>query len=147
MPVSHVLKMSALDDLASLKASLRAEGLPHADLDEPGREFFQFQIGEQWVGYVGVEGSTADRLLRSFIVSPSSRGEGIGSQALALLEALLVSRGVRTLHLLTTTAAPFFEYHGFEQCSRAEAPSVVQDSLEFRSLCPANASYMAKRIA
>lgn len=107
------LNISRLYDLDSLTEWLRIEGLPHADLDEPDREFFQLEQGDQLVGYAGVEGSTADRLLRSFFVLPLNRGGGIGSEALKSVETLLMNKGVQSLHLLTTTAAPFFERHGF----------------------------------
>ncbi|WP_460117777.1 arsenic resistance N-acetyltransferase ArsN2 [Pseudomonas sp. S2_C03] len=133
-------------DLDSLTEWLRIEGLPHADLDEPDREFFQLEQGDQLVGYAGVEGSTADRLLRSFFVLPLNRGGGIGSEALKSVETLLMSKGVQSLHLLTTTAALFFERHGFQACDRATAPTAIQNTLEFRSLCPATATYMAKRL-
>lgn len=140
------LNVSALRDLDSLTESLRIEGLPHEDLDGPDREFFQLEQGDQLLGYVGVEGSTADRLLRSFFVLPPNRGGGIGAEALKSLETLLRNKGVQSLHLLTTTAAPFFERQGFQYCDRATAPAVIQKTLEFRSLCPANATYMAKRL-
>jgi amino-acid N-acetyltransferase len=146
MPAPQPLKISLLYNLDPLIVSLRAEGLPHADVYEPEREFFQFHQCERLVGYVGVEGSTADRLLRSFLIFPAHRGEGIGSDALKSLETLLVSHGVKSLHLLTSTAASFFEHHGFESRERAAAPSAIQNTLEFRSLCPTTASYMAKRI-
>ncbi|NWA26444.1 GNAT family N-acetyltransferase [Pseudomonas gingeri] len=146
MSVSHSIEMTPLENLDSLMELLRAEGLPHVDLGEPEREFWQLQKGGCVVGYVGVEGATADRLLRSFVVSPSHRRGGLGTEALTLLETLLVSRGVQSLHLLTTTAAPFFLRHGFESLDRAKAPNAIQQSLEFRSLCPSTASYLAKRL-
>ncbi|EJL01874.1 MULTISPECIES: arsenic resistance N-acetyltransferase ArsN2 [Pseudomonas] len=147
MSIAQHLKVSPLGNLDSLMESLRAEGLPYADLHEPERHFFAFHQDDQPVGYVGVEGSTADRLLRSFLIFPSHRGGGLGSEALKSVEALLVGHGVKSLHLLTNTAAPFFERHGFEHRDRAAAPSAIQGTLEFRSLCPATASYMTKRIA
>lgn len=147
MSVSQSIIITPLESLDSLIESLRAEGLPHTDLDEPEREFWQLQQGGCVVGYVGVEGTTPDRLLRSFVVLPSHRRGGHGSAALALIETIMVSRGVQSLHLLTTTAAPFFQRLGFESLDRALAPGAIQQSLEFRSICPSTASYMVKRLA
>lgn len=147
MPIAQPIKVSPLYNLDSLFEALRVEGLPHDDLYEPERNFFQFHQGDQLVGYVGIEGFTADRLLRSFLVFVPHRGEGIGSEALKSLEALLLSNEVKSLHLLTTTAASFFEQHGYEKRDRAAAPAAIQNTLEFCSLCPASASYMVKRIA
>ncbi|WP_191486806.1 hypothetical protein [Pseudomonas sp. FEN] len=45
MPVSQSIEMTPLESLDSLIALLRAEGLPHGDLGEPEREFWQFQHG------------------------------------------------------------------------------------------------------
>ncbi len=59
----------------------------------PTVSFFQLEQGDQLVGYAGVEGSTADRLLRSFFVLPLNRGGGIGSEALKSVETLLMSKG------------------------------------------------------
>lgn len=146
MPVSQPLRISPLRNLDSLVKSLRTEGLPHADIYEPQRDFFELQRGDQLVGYVGLEGNTADRLLRSFLVLPSHRGEGIGAQALKTLETLLVSQEIESLHLLTTTAEPFFQRCGFEKCDRAAAPFSVTSTLEFRNLCPSTATYMVKRL-
>ncbi|MEW5508613.1 arsenic resistance N-acetyltransferase ArsN2 [Pseudomonas antarctica] len=146
MFVPQSLEIVPLESLESLIESLRIEGLPYDDLYEPEREFFQFLQGGHLAGYVGVEGLTEDRLLRSFVVDPSLRGTGIGAQALALVEALLVSRGVTSLHLLTTTAAPFFLRHGFANKERSAAPPAIQRSQEFLSLCPSTASYMAKQL-
>jgi len=146
MFVPQSLEIVPLESLESLIESLRIEGLPYDDLYEPEREFFQFLQGGQLAGYVGVEGLTEDRLLRSFVVDSSLRGTGIGAQALALVEALLVSRGVTSLHLLTTTAARFFLRHGFANKERSAAPPAIQRSQEFLSLCPSTASYMAKQL-
>lgn len=140
----EILPLQYLDALAEL---LDAEGLPHSDLNEPGREFWQLLHGSQVVGYIGVEGSTSDRLLRSFVLKPDSRNGGLGAKALALLEAELKHRGVRSLHLLTTTATQFFQRQGFSSIHRNLAPDAIQRSLEFRSLCPSSASYMVKQLA
>jgi amino-acid N-acetyltransferase len=147
MSIAQPLSIATLERLDSLMELLRTEGLPHADLLEPGREFWQLQQGGSVVGYVGLEGVTAGRLLRSLVVSPVHRKGGIGTEALSMLENILLSRSVRALHVLTTTAAPFFQRHGFASFDRAMAPQAIQETLEFRSLCPSTATYLVKRLA
>jgi amino-acid N-acetyltransferase len=50
------------------------------------------------------------------------------------------------LHLSTTTAAPFFEHKGYVVADRNEAPPLIAATEQFRSLCPASATYLAKWI-
>ena len=53
---------------------------------------------------------------------------------------------MQRLHLLTTSAAPFFTQLGYQQRDRAEAPAGVALSEEFKELCPASAVYMTKTV-
>jgi amino-acid N-acetyltransferase len=48
----------------------------------------------------------------------------------------------RSLYLLTTTAARFFERFGFRPAERVEVPSSVRRSVEFRGACPESAVLM-----
>ena len=70
--------------------------------------------------------------------------------------ALLVQAGLPTeeapthqlsaVYLLTTTAERFFPRFGFEQITRADVPATVQESVEFKSACPASAIVMRKHL-
>src|SRR3546814_13021836 len=73
------------DSRVHLAETLAAAGLPIADLDQPGRSFFRFDA-EATVGFGGLEGEGADRLLRSLVVLPASRHCGNGRAILAALE-------------------------------------------------------------
>src|SRR3546814_10452773 len=65
------------------------------------------------IGYGGVEGAGADRLLRSFIVVEARRGAGLGSAMLSALERAAADDGATRLYLLTTTAESFFGRFGY----------------------------------
>ncbi len=54
--------------------------------------------------------------------------------------------GLSELVLLTQTARDFFEWQGYRLIERSRAPASVQDSEEFRSLCPSSAFCMSKRM-
>ena len=138
------LKPDALDDLAD---ALAAAKLPVADLGEPGRRFFRFDDKAGAAGFGGIEGESADRLLRSLVIAPDRRGAGLGRAMLALLERAADDMGVRRLHLLTTTAAAFFRAAGFADAERNDAPAVIAASHEFATLCPASAVYLVKTLA
>src|SRR3546814_2627380 len=60
------------DSRVHLAETLAAAGLPIADLDQPGRSFFRFDA-DATVGFGGLEGEGADRLLRSLVVLPALR--------------------------------------------------------------------------
>ena len=62
--VATVLEPAGLAGLAQL---LDAANLPSADLADPGRLFFRIEAGSL-VGFGGLEGAGADRLLRSIVV-------------------------------------------------------------------------------
>ena len=132
------------DNLGGLRDALAASGLPVADLAEPGRAFFRFDDDAGVVGYGGLEGLGADRLLRSLLVVTDRRGDGLGRSVLALLENVARVMQVERLHLLTDTAAPFFAANGYAAADRARAPTPIASSREFTALCPASAAYLVK---
>ena len=137
------LAPGALDDLAG---ALAAAKLPTADLAEPGRAFVRFDDDAGLVGFGGIEGEGSDRLLRSLVVVADHRGAGIGRALIAALEQEARELGVQRLHLLTTTAAPFFSTMGYAPSDRHAAPPAIAASREFTSLCPASAAYLVKAL-
>ena len=130
-------------ELPGLARCLDAAGLPSADLAEPGRLFFRFEA-DSLVGYGGLEGEGTDRLLRSIVILADRRGHGLGRALVATLERQAHTLGVRHLHLLTMTAAPFFRALGYADADRGAAPPVIAASREFTALCPASAAYLVK---
>src|SRR3546814_21074615 len=65
---------------------------------------------------------------------------------LSALERAAADDGATRLYLLTTTAESFFGRFGYAPIPRASAPAEITDSAEFRSLCPASAAFLFKRI-
>jgi len=132
-------------ELAGLAQALNTAGLPNSDLTEADRMFFRFDA-DSLVGYGGLEGQGTDRLLRSIVILGDHRGRGLGRALVATLEQQAHDLSICRLHLLTTTAAPFFRALGFIDADRNAAPPAVAASREFTSLCPASASYLAKAL-
>ena len=132
--------------LADLSMELAAASLPVSDLSEADRRFFRFDDEIGIVGYGGIEGVGIDRLLRSFVVTSDRRGRGLGAAMLTAIERAAADDGATCLYLLTTTAEPFFRGHGYRTTERADAPSLIARSAEFRALCPASAAFLSKRI-
>jgi len=131
------------DGQDGLVRALDRMGLPSDDARLPGRRFFHFDCDGTPVGYGGLEGEAPDLLLRSVVVFPEMRGRGYGRRMVAALEQQ--AAGAR-LHLLTTTAAVFFQRLGYVAADRAAAPPAIAATREFATLCPVTAQYMVKHL-
>lgn len=99
------------------------------------------------VAACGFERCGPDALLRSFVVAPQLRGRGHGSTLLGHVLRDAAADGVTNVYLLTETAAPFFEHHGFRTMQRDVAPPAIRKTREFTQLCPANARLMARPLS
>jgi amino-acid N-acetyltransferase len=132
-------------NLSTIRALLGEAGLPHADIvDGRGARFWVLRAGGRALGAVGLETYGSSGLLRSLVVAPEARGSGLGGRLVDTLEAAARNGGVRRLVLLTQTAEQFFSHRGYAVIERNDAPAEVRGSTEFRSLCPASATCMAK---
>lgn len=136
----------ATEDWPRLRAALDAAGLPAGDLLLPDRRFFRFGPRDEGACYGGLEGDGPDLLLRSVAVPPALRGRGLGRAVVAALEGEAARLGAARLHLLTTTAARFFEGLGYRSAERAGAPSAIAATAQFAQLCPASAAYLVKHL-
>ncbi|MBP1807710.1 arsenic resistance N-acetyltransferase ArsN2 [Rubellimicrobium aerolatum] len=133
-------------DASDLRAALAAERLPTDDLTEPGRTFLRLVREGATLGFGGYERHGDAALLRSLVVLPAARGQGLGGEAVRLLLHQAAEEGARHAYLLTTSAVPFFERLGFVRVERASAPEAIRASRQAASLCPASAILMARTL-
>jgi N-acetylglutamate synthase-like GNAT family acetyltransferase len=132
---------------AALAAVLAKANLPAEDIEAPGRLFWRFETADEVpVGFAGLEVHGEDALLRSLVTLPPVRGRGIGTAMVAALEFEARLHGCRSLWLITTTAADFYERLGYARCERAVVPPAIRETAEFVTLCPANADVLMKRL-
>lgn len=133
-------------DLVAIRRLLSDNNLPDSDLTTAHLPLFGVvRELDQLQGTVGLE--LVDRqvgLLRSLVVARRYRARGLGRLLLEYCEHLSRQRGVRTLYLLTTTAADWFTTRGYSTLSRDAVPRALQATTEFRELCPASALCMKK---
>lgn len=122
-------------------------GLTVSDLPRAGVQLLGVRINGQLRGLVGVEVHGEDGLLRSLVVSEASRKGGCGRTLVTHAEEWAARQGVRTLYLLTTTAAAYFERLGYGVVPRSEAPPAIAATAQFTSLCPASSTFMRKALA
>jgi amino-acid N-acetyltransferase len=133
--------------LAEVERLLTAAGLPTDDLQAIDlAHFLAAGTAERPLGVVGLELLGDSALLRSLAVEAEARGSGCGRALVEAAELHAENLGVRTLYLLTTTAAGFFERLGYERVGRESAPPAVRRTREFAGLCPDTAVCMVKRL-
>lgn len=140
--MSDIRAVAPTPALATLLADA---GLPTSDLhDHPTLRLFAVMDRDGPVGCVALEVYGDAGLLRSLAVHPSRRGTGLGVELLRFAEQQARDARIATLHLLTTTAAGFFERHGYRHAVRGEAPPAIAATTQFSSLCPASSDYLRK---
>jgi amino-acid N-acetyltransferase len=98
------------------------------------------------IGAVGCEAYKEYGLLRSLVIHPSYRGFGLGRGLTTEMENCAQEKGMKTLYLLTTTAADYFPRLGFKITQRSSVPGGIAATEEFRNLCPSTAVCMCKQL-
>jgi protein-tyrosine-phosphatase/N-acetylglutamate synthase-like GNAT family acetyltransferase len=132
-------------DAPALEALLNSAGLPTQDLRaDPLAHFLLYRRGESLLGAVGIDTAGEVGLLRSLVVAEAVRGGGIAGRLVNAAEQLAVSKGIRRLYLLTTTASDFFARRGYLRTLRSEAPAAIAAMPQFASLCPTTSDFMSK---
>jgi amino-acid N-acetyltransferase len=135
-------------DMTAVIALLESAGLPTADLTSAQRlRLWVLEERASLVGVIGLERYGADALLRSLAVVPGDRNRGFGEELVLRVERDARAAGVERLVLLTETAEPFFRKLGYSVVERRSLNSEVQQSAEFRSLCPVSAVCMTKFVS
>ncbi|HZX29640.1 MAG TPA: arsenic resistance N-acetyltransferase ArsN2 [Telluria sp.] len=129
-------------DWPAVAALLEQAGLPAPPAPPPDTLLLVAQDETAVRGAIGLQVAADAALVRSLVVADGWRGAGAGAALLAQLLAHARRRGVRSLYLLTTTAAPFFARHGFEPAARDDVPAAVRSLDQFQGVCPASAAVM-----
>jgi amino-acid N-acetyltransferase len=135
-------------DLPAIRELLSNARLPVADLmDSTPVRFWLIRDRGTLVGTIALERFGDVAVLRSLAVRAARRGAGLARALVRHAERCALGEGIRTLCLLTTTAADLFDRLGYERILRSQAPAAIRNSEEFRSLCPDSAICMLKRLS
>jgi len=142
LPDGIILRPARTADLEAVRALLRDAQLPLDGIEAQFGEAYVVAVRREGriVGAAGLEVHGEDGLLRSAVVAPPLRGLGLGEELTKNRLAWANGRGLRSVWLLTTTAAAFFDRFGFQAADRASAPPALQASPEFAVACPASAA-------
>jgi len=129
-------------DLQEVLELLDHNKLPRADVERHLGTLLVAREGQRIIGCAGVELYGSAGLVRSIAVDLPHRGLGLGIQLTEAILAVARSRGLKTVYLLTETAAAFFPRFGFRSIRREEVDPVVQQSVEIAKACPSSAQAM-----
>jgi len=145
--MNHVkLRFANSRDGTKIKSILSEANLPVEDISEHLQSFIVAEIDHEIIGTIGIEELGQVGLLRSLAVRPIDKNKGLGSRLVKKIIGLAHSKNIKTLYLLTSTAAGFFKKHGFIEIPRGQAPETVQNTKEFRMLSPKYEVCMSKNL-
>lgn len=133
-------------DLSAIRVLLERCGLPTSDLESARPDFAVIRENDQVIAAGALQRFGSSGLLRSVVVAPDRRGNGLGQAIVNELERVARAAQISQLILLTQTAAEFFVRRGYRVIDRSTAPEDMLGSEEFRSLCPSSATCMAKTL-
>ena len=128
------------DRLDQLEALLVSNKLPADDCAEQAGSFYGLFDEGLLVAAGGLEAAGKYALLRSLVVHPDYRGQGLARQLSEFLLQQARAQQKAAVYLLTETAAAYFEKLGFSHVARSQVPAEIANTRQFASLCPDNAS-------
>jgi amino-acid N-acetyltransferase len=142
----HIIKHFSTTDKQNVLDLLCSAELPVEDLtDETMKNFMVARsMDNSIIGVAGVEIYQENGLLRSLAVDPAYRGKGLGTVLTRKIESLARRKGINTLYLLTMTAVDFFPKIGYKVIQRDRVPETIQNTPEFKGLCPVSAVCLFK---
>ncbi len=129
------IERATVADLPAVEELLASAGLPLAGAAEAFSLGVVARDDGRIVGGAAVERYGDHGLLRSVVVAPPCRGEGLGRRIVAATERLAADAGITELYLLTETAVDWFPRLGYEVVPRTAAAAAVGASIEFTTVC------------
>jgi len=136
-------------DKEQIKEILVNCGLHHQDIRPVQLQHFltaKDDITLNLAGVVGIERMGDVGLMRSLAVAEAYRRQGLATELVKKIEKYARSQQVTTLYLLTLTAENFFTERGYQKTERESAPPALQETTEFKMLCPQTAVCMKKHL-
>jgi amino-acid N-acetyltransferase len=136
-----------ITDFLVIKELLNHSNLPSNDIEKYIENFIIIEINNKIIGIGGLETYNQFGLIRSIVVKPECRNNGVAKNIYGLIEKKASDSGIKTLYLLTETAIDYFKKLGFKIQSRSNVPKSIMRTKQFRELCPSSAVVMFRDIS
>jgi amino-acid N-acetyltransferase len=150
MPASTftISSYQAEDKDTILKLLTDAE-LPTDDLTEELLQTFlvAYNSDHKVIGTIGMQTFEEGGLLRSLVVDPNYRGQGLGQSLIDAMEANAQDQDIDHVYLLTQTIDEYLKGLGYYEFPRQNVPDPILQTQEFQGLCPDSAVCMAKDLS
>lgn len=141
------MQIQPIDEINQLKTLLISSKLPTEDIDNNNiSQFYGIFDSNNLIAAIGSEIYHKNALLRSLVVDPKFRGNGLAKALVDFMEDNLKQNNIKSIYLLTTTAESFFLKVGYAIKKRSEAPEEIQSTSQFSDLCPSSSSLMMKSL-
>ena len=135
------------DEISAIKKLLKECKLPIDDIAFEQQHFWISKYNNELIAVCGLEIMNELALLRSLAVKNLKRNSGLGTAIYEhTIEQARKIYNIHTLFLLTTTASNFFQKHGWKFIDRNNVPNPVQQTNEFKFICPKSAQCMKLEI-
>ncbi len=131
-------------DAPFIRGLLKDNGLPFEDISSKEIVLFVgYTSPKSIIAVAGIEVHGDFGLLRSLVTKKPFRRRGYGKALCLRVIEYAKQENVKELYLLTITAKGFFKNLGFREVDRQKAPKAIQETNEFKSLCPKSALLMS----
>ncbi len=128
------LRLARPEDIAEIEKLLTAEWLPPFQIAEFLEMFWVLDSDGTVVGAAGLEVYGPAGVIRSVVVHPAVRGQGLGDVLSRTAIAEANKRGVERLYLFTGDKAPFWQRFGFERCALQDWEPAVRESWQWQAI-------------
>ncbi len=140
------LRSAKTEECEQIGRLLEQAGLPVLDGSFPLRNLFVATDGPTLIGAIALEVHARSGLVRSLVVAPDHRSQGMARQLMQTLFSRSYELGLRGLYLLTTDAEAVFQKLGFRSVPRDAAPPEIRATRQFSQECPESALLMHRAL-
>lgn len=141
-----ILRKAQENEYRAIIHLLASNALPTADIYEKNISLFVGVQKDEIIATIGIETYGNVALLRSLCVKEGYKNQKVGEKMLSYLIALCQHENIEALYLLTTTAEDYFMRQGFTKIERENTPQSIQQTREFKDICPSSAVIMCLKL-
>ncbi len=138
-------KLTDKEEIGEIVDLLKDSGLPHLDIPGEDVSVYGFYEDNELVASGAIEYADDFILLRSLAVADPHKNKGLGTKVVEYLEDLVTESGCRYYYIITEIPE-YFKKMGFKVIQRQDCPEPIQQTAEFTTFCPEDATVMKKTL-